>query len=110
PAPCAAPVARAGDRLLQDAAAAVGSGARELVVDPFVDANTGQQTNATVQSGPRPPGLIPRRVPTWNVQALTRAALAAKPLLLIGTLTPINSKAAKDENAGAFAILPLLID
>nr|HET7860555.1 OmpA family protein [Caldimonas sp.] len=103
-------VARAGDRLLQDATSALGTGARELVVDPFVDANTGQQTNATVQMGGQLAGLITRRVPTWNVQALTRAALAAKPLLLIGTLTPINSKAARDENADAFRVCLALVD
>jgi outer membrane protein OmpA-like peptidoglycan-associated protein len=55
-------------------------------------------------------GLITRRVPAWNVQPLTRAALAAKPLLLIGTLTPINTKAVKDENADAFRICLVLID
>ena len=124
PAPAAAPkpppplvaapfgdaVARAGDRLLQDATAAIGTGPRELVIDPLIDANTGQQTNGTVQMGAQLAGLITRRVPTWNVQALTRSALAAKPLLLIGTLTPINTKAAKDENADAFRICLVLID
>ncbi|MBV9892228.1 MAG: OmpA family protein [Rhizobacter sp.] len=101
---------RAGERLLQDATAAIGAGPRELVIDPLIDANTGQQTNGTVQMGAQLAGLITRRVPTWNVQALTRAALAAKPLLLIGTLTPINTKAAKDENADAFRICLVLID
>ena len=124
PAPAAAPtpppplvaapftdaVARAGDRLLQDATAALGTGPRELVIDPLIDANTGQQTNGTVQMGAQLAGLITRRVPTWNVQALTRSALAGKPLLLIGTLTPINTKAAKDENADAFRICLVLID
>jgi outer membrane protein OmpA-like peptidoglycan-associated protein len=109
-APFADAVARAGDRLLQDATAALGTGPRELVIDPLIDANTGQQTNSTVQMGGQLAGLITRRVPTWNVQALTRSALAAKPLLLIGTLTPINSKAAKDENADAFRICLVLID
>jgi outer membrane protein OmpA-like peptidoglycan-associated protein len=109
-APFADAVARAGDRLLQDATAALGTGPRELVIDPLIDANSGQQTNSTVQMGGQLAGLITRRVPTWNVQALTRAALAAKPLLLIGTLTPINSKAAKDENADAFRICLVLID
>src|SRR6185369_15453585 len=83
-APFADAVARAGDRLLQDATAALGTGPRELVIDPLIDANTGQQTNSTVQMGGQLAGLITRRVPTWNVQALTRSALAAKPLLLIG--------------------------
>jgi outer membrane protein OmpA-like peptidoglycan-associated protein len=109
-APFADAVARAGDRLLQDATAALGTGPRELVIDPLIDANTGQQTNSTVQMGGQLAGLITRRVPTWNVQALTRPALAAKPLLLIGTLTPINSKGAKDENADAFRVCLALID
>src|SRR4029079_6951626 len=87
-----------------------GSGPRELVIDPLIDANTGQQTNATVQMGAQLAGLITRRVPAWNVQPLTRAALAARPLLLIGTRTPINSKAVKDENADAFRICLVLID
>jgi len=109
-APFGDAVARAGERLLQDATAALGTGARELVIDPLIDANTGQQTNATVQMGAQLAGLITRRVPAWNVQPLTRAALAARPLLLIGTLTPINSKAVKDENADAFRICLVLID
>ncbi len=120
PAPAAAPalvaapfgdaVARAGDLLLRDATAAIGTGPRELVIDPLIDANTGQQTNSTVQMGAQLAGLITRRVPSWNVQALTRSALAAKPLLLIGTLTPINSRSVKDENADAFRICLVLID
>ena len=109
-APFADAVARAGERLLQDAQASLGSGARELVIDPLIDASTGQQTNGTVQMGAQLAGLITRRVPAWNVQPLTRAALAAKPLLLIGTLTAINTKSAKDENADAFRICLVLID
>ena len=102
-------VARAGERLLQDAQASLGSGPRELVIDPLIDASTGQQTNSTVQMGAQLAGLITRRVPAWNVQPLTRAALAAKPLLLIGTLTAINTKNA-NENADAFRVCLALID
>jgi outer membrane protein OmpA-like peptidoglycan-associated protein len=49
-------------------------------------------------------------VPTWNVQPLTRGALASRPLLLIGTLTAINTKNVKDENADAFRVCLVLID
>ena len=109
-APFADAVARAGERLLQDAQATLGSGPRELVIDPLIDASTGQQTNSTVQMGAQLAGLITRRVPTWNVQPLTRGALAGRPLLLIGTLTAINTKNVKDENADAFRVCLVLID
>jgi len=109
-APFADAVARAGERLLQDAQATLGTGPRELVIDPLIDASTGQQTNSTVQMGAQLAGLITRRVPTWNVQPLTRGALAGRPLLLIGTLTAINTKNVKDEDADAFRICLVLID
>ena len=110
PAPFADAVARAGERLLQEAQAALGSGRRELVIDPLIDASTGQQTNGTVQMGAQLAGLITRRVPAWDVQPLTRSSLASQPLLLIGTLTAINTKNAKDENADAFRICLALTD
>ena len=109
-APFADAVARTGERLLQDAQATLGTGPRELVIDPLIDASTGQQTNSTVQMGAQLAGLITRRVPTWNVQPLTRGALAGRPLLLIGTLTAINTKNVKDEDADAFRICLVLID
>ena len=109
-APFADAVARAGERLLEDAQATLGTGPRELVIDPLIDASTGQQTNSTVQMGAQLAGLITRRVPTWNVQPLTRGALAGRPLLLIGTLTAINTKNVKDEDADAFRICLVLID
>jgi len=109
-APFADAVARAGERLLQDAQATLGSGPRELVIDPLIDASTGQQTNSTVQMGAQLAGLITRRVPSWNVQPLTRGALATRPLLLIGTLTAINTKNVQDENADAFRVCLVIID
>jgi outer membrane protein OmpA-like peptidoglycan-associated protein len=57
-------------------------------------------------------GLITRRLPAWDVQPLTRSSLAAQPLLLIGTLTAINTRTGnvKDENADAFRICLALAD
>ena len=88
----------------------LGSGARDLVIDPPVDASTGQPTQGAVQMAAQLAGLITRRVPAWNVQPLTRAGLASRPLLLIGTLTAINSRDAKDENADVFRICVALAD
>ncbi len=110
PAAFADAVARAGERLLQDAQSSLGAGKRDLVIDPLIDASTGQQTTGTVQMGAQLAGLITRRVPSWDVQPLTRASLGSQPLLLIGTLTPINAKNAKDENADVFRVCLALAD
>ncbi|MEO7117073.1 MAG: OmpA family protein [Caldimonas sp.] len=103
-------VARAGELLLREAQASHGAAHRDLVIDPLIDAATGQQTHATVQMGAQLAGLITRRAPAWDVQTLTRSSLASQPLLLIGTLTPVNSKGARDENADVFRICLALAD
>ena len=109
-APFAEAVARAGERLLQEAQATADAGPRELVVDPLVDASTGQQTAGTVQAGVQLSALVKGRVPAWNVRPFTRAAVAGKPLLLIGTLTAINAAGAREQNADAFRLCLALID
>lgn len=66
PAPPAAfpeTIARAGEQLLLDAQAAVGSGPRELIIDPLIDANTGQQTAGTVAMGEQMAALIKAKAP-----------------------------------------------
>ena len=114
PAPTAAPftdaVARAGERLLQDAQGAVGNGPRELIIDPLIDASTGQQTAGTVRMGEQLTALIKTRAPAWNVKPLSRTSLSNRPLLLIGTLTAINSRNVKDQAADAFRVCLVLID
>ena len=110
PAPFTDVVARAGEQLLRDAQSAIGGGPRELIIDPLIDASTGQQTAGTVQMGQQLSALIKTRVPQWSVRQLTRATLSNRPLLLIGTLTAINTKNAKDENADAFRVCLVLID
>ena len=44
------------------------------------------------------------------MRPLTRSSLSNRPLLLIGTLTAINTKNVRDENADAFRICLVLID
>ena len=110
PAPFAVTLARAGEKLLQEAQVIVGTGPRELIIDPLIDANTGQQTAGTVAMGVQMAALIKTRAPTWNVRPLTRSSLSNGPLLLIGTLTPINTRNKADEVADAFRICLVLID
>lgn len=109
-APFSDAVARAGERLLQDAQSAIGSGPRELIIDPLIDASTGQQTAGTVKMGEQLTALIKTRAPAWNVKPLSRSSLSGRPLLLIGTLTAINSRNAKDPTADAFRVCLVLID
>ena len=110
PAAFAETLARAGEKLLQEAQIVVGSGPRELIIDPLIDGNTGQQTAGTVAMGVQMTALIKARVPAWNVRPLTRANLANGPLLLIGTLTPVNTRNKADEVADAFRVCLVLID
>lgn len=110
PAPFATAIERAGDKLFAAATTSLGVGARTLVIDPLIDGASGQQTNGTVQLGERLAAIVKTRYPMWQVQPLTRQALAAEPLLLIGTLTPINTTNAANEVADAFRICLRLID
>jgi outer membrane protein OmpA-like peptidoglycan-associated protein len=110
PAAFADAVARAGERLLQDAQVSVGGGPRELIIDPLIDSSTGQQTTGTVQMGQQLAALIKTRAPQWNIKQLSRLSLSNRPLLLIGTLTAINTKNAAAEKADAFRVCLVLID
>lgn len=115
PAPAAfdAAVARAAERLFADARGVVGDAPRVLVIDPLIDAATGAQTAGTVQMGEQLAGMVAARQPQWSVKPLTRATLANGPLLMIGTLTAIqtrNDPAAANEPADAFRIWLTLVD
>jgi outer membrane protein OmpA-like peptidoglycan-associated protein len=103
-------VARAGDDLMRDARALLGNEPRAVVIDPLIDANTGGQTVSTAQMGTQLQGIVKTRYPGWSVQPLTRAQLANKPLLLIGTLTPVHTKRAVDTTPDAFRVWLTLID
>jgi len=106
-------VARAAKDLFKQAHSTIGSEPRLLVIDPLVDGATGQQTASTVEMGKILADLIKQKYPTLTPAPLTRAALAQKPVLFIGTLTPFNSstrKSAKDKPADAFRVWLTLID
>lgn len=103
-------IARAGTRLMRSAQARLGSEPRVLVIDPLLDANTGGQTNSTVAMGEQLAAIVTANAPQVTVQPLTRETLASKPLLLIGTLTPVNTVRSIDTVPDAFRVWLTVID
>lgn len=103
-------IARAGRQLFAQASMVLGGEPRALVVDPLIDANTGGQTVSTVKMGLQLEALVKVQNAAWRVRPLTREALAERPLLLIGTLTPVNVERAIDTPPDAFRVWLTLID
>lgn len=103
-------ISRAGAQLLQQARELLGDETRTLVIDPLIDANTGAQTISTVRMGEQLEAVLKRQTPQWQARPLSRQALADKPLLMIGTLTPVNVERAVDTPPDAFRVWLTLID
>lgn len=110
PAPFAEAVGRAGAGLFTQADLTLGSEPREVVIDPLIDAGTGARTTGTEQMGADLEAGLRRTHPQWKLRPLTREALARKPLLLIGTLTPVNTRPAIDTAPDAYRIWLTMID
>jgi len=103
-------IARAGQELFAQARSQLGNEPRSLVVDPLIDANTGGQTVSTARMGAQLESIVKSQYSGWAVKPLTREALTARPLLLIGTLTPVNVERAVDTPPDAFRVWLTLID
>ena len=103
-------VTRAGRQLFRDAQAHLGNEPRLLVVDPLIDANTGGQTVSTAKMGDELESLAKKDFRSYAVTPLTRNTLSTKPLLLIGTLTPVNVERSIDKQPDAFRVWLTLID
>jgi outer membrane protein OmpA-like peptidoglycan-associated protein len=103
-------ISRAGQSLFQQAAPLVGNESRVIVIDPLIDANTGGQTVSTVKMGEQLESIARSRNAKWSVQPLTRESLAQRPLLLIGTLTPVTVERSIDTVPDAFRVWLTLID
>ncbi|MBA4094973.1 MAG: hypothetical protein C0489_12935, partial [Candidatus Accumulibacter sp.] len=110
PIPFEGAVKRAGEDLLAQARAQLGDESRAVVIDPLIDANTGGQTVSTARMGTQLESLVKAVNSAWAVKPLTRQALAEKPLLLIGTLTPVNVERAVDTVPDAYRVWLTLID
>ena len=103
-------VTRAGRQLFRDAQATLGPEPRLMVIDPLIDANTGAQTVSTAKMGDDLEALAKKDFRSYAVTPLTRNTLATKPLLLIGTLTPVNIERSIDKQPDAFRVWLTLID
>ena len=103
-------VTRAGRQLFRDAQATLGTEPRLMVIDPLIDANTGAQTVSTAKMGDDLEALAKKDFRSYAVTPLTRNTLATKPLLLIGTLTPVNVERSIDKQPDAFRVWLTLID
>ena len=103
-------VSRAARALFTQAQAQLGRETRLLVVDPLIDANTGGQTVSTAKMGEQLESVVQTSFRTWAVTPLTRNTLATKPLLLIGTLTPVNIERSIDKTPDAYRVWLTLID
>ena len=110
PVPFENSVARAGQRLLEQARSHVGNESRIVIIDPLIDANTGAQTVSTVKMGEQLESIVKARHANWRVEPLTRQALNDQPLLLIGTLTPVNIERSVNTVPDAFRVWLTVID
>ena len=103
-------VGRAGDGLLSQVAPALAASRRPVIIDPLIDANTGAQTVSTARMGVQLAALVQTQNANWKVEPFTRRSLEDSPLLLIGTLTPVNVDRAVDTPPDAFRVWLTLID
>ncbi len=103
-------VARAGKRLFDDTAQRLGTEPRVLIIDPLIDASSGAQTLASSEMGRWLSQQVQAAHPEWSVKDFNRGSLASAPLLLIGTLTAINTKPASGDPADAFRICLRIYD
>ena len=103
-------VARAGAQLFESARAEIGNEPRPVIIDPLIDANTGAQTVSSAKMGQQLEGILKQQRAAWSIKPLTREVLAAQPLLIIGTLTPVTVERSVDKLPDAFRIWLTLID
>lgn len=69
---------------------------RLLLIDSPIDGITGMQSVATRKIESRLGDLVRKRYPHFSLQPFTPAQLQKSPLVLIGTLTPINGSGGSD--------------
>ncbi len=91
PVPFEQAVLNAGNAVLTAASGSVGD-KRLVVIDPLVNGVTGEQTSSTRQLGSRLAQLAHDHYPLLDVQPFTASAVAAAPVVLVGTFTPVNAQ------------------
>ena len=69
----------------------VAGGGRIVVIDPLVNGVTGEQSTSTKTLGTRLAELAQQRYPQLDVKPFDSMTVAAAPIVLIGTFTPVNA-------------------
>ncbi|MEF8755447.1 MAG: OmpA family protein [Accumulibacter sp.] len=86
-------ISKAASDLLRTTQLPPASGPRQvLLIDPPVDGVTGSQSAATRSMEQKIVDLVRRDHPQLAVQTFNASNLAGQPLVLVGTLTPINDR------------------
>lgn len=83
---------------------------RDVLIDPLIDGVTGVQSNATQAIGAQLVRLIGQQHPRFSVKPFNAANLASGPLVLIGTLTGVNSERKAEGRREAYRIWLTLAD
>jgi outer membrane protein OmpA-like peptidoglycan-associated protein len=63
----------------------------QLVIDPLIDGMTGAQSRATQDMGRRISQLVATSYQNYEVRPFSAESITKSPVVLIGTLTPINN-------------------
>src|SRR5271166_5383488 len=88
PVPLDQAALNAGNAVLAATAAA---GGHTVVIDPLVNGVTGEQSASTKTLGTRLAELAAERYPQLHVEPFDETTVAAGPIVLVGTFTPVNA-------------------
>ena len=83
---------------------------RLLLIDSPIDGITGVQSVATRKIESRLGDLVRKKYPQFSLQPFTPAQLHKSPLVLIGTLTPVNGSSRVDGRRDAYRVCLALAD
>lgn len=118
-APPAPPVPIAYNEAVQKAANALMAGVpesllttngSEIAIDPLIDGYTGNQNATTVKMGRDISEVVKQKYTRFKVVPFTADAIAKKPLILVGTFRPVNSKNVATDPKDAYHICLALLD
>ena len=100
----------ANAEVAQFSAGRTATGPPSLTVDPPVDGTTGFQSVATRAMYARAVKIVREQYPRYELKPFTAQTLAVHPLLLLGTITPVDKDGKTEGAREAFRICLALVD
>jgi len=111
PLPLEQAVLKAATDLLADIGQKAGTDGKILLaIDPLIDGVSGQQSRATESMERQILRVVAKDYPRIAVVAFNSASLEKRPMILIGTFTPVNNAGASDGPKDAYRICLALAD